>query len=156
MSVSSLRRFALLVLIAAASFGIFKCTSLRYKVNKDVFCRTGNFSKGRPLICIDEKNLSASPSRAVVWDVESKNGAVRSGRPVMINWFSQHSADLEITMQTAGCTEPVSCDARGHCWTTVLPQKLGEGEEKVCRYGIRLGDKMIDPEDTIVITPCCY
>jgi hypothetical protein len=156
MSVSFPRRFALLLCIAATSFGIFKCTSWRYVHNKEVFCRAGNFSKGRPLICIDEKNLSASPPNAIVWDVEPKSSGMRSSRPVIINWYSQQAADLQITMETPGCTAPVTCDGRGHCSTTVSPQTFAKREQKVCRYGIKLGDKLTDPEDDIVLTPCCY
>lgn len=152
-SVSVPRRFALLLLIALASFVIFKCTSFRYKQNREVFCRSGNYSESHPLICIDQRNLAANPSHARVYDTESKNGK-STGRPVTIHWFAQRTADIRIEMHTSGCTERVTCDGLGHCWTTT--KKLGEREkEKVCTYGIMIGDKTIDDEDDIILTPCC-
>ena len=152
-SVSVPRRIALLLLITVASVVIFKCTSFKYKQNREVFCRTGNFSKSHPLICIDEHTLTASPSNAYVYDTESKNG-LSTGRPVTINWFSQRTADLRIDMKTAGCTTPVACDGLGHCSATT--KKLEMKAEKRCTYGIAIGDKSVDPDDDIILTPCCH
>lgn len=147
-------RVVLLLLIAFASFAIFKCTSFKYKVNTETFCRTGNFSESRPLICVDEVTLSASPSHARAYDTEAKHG-ISTGRAVTINWFSQHTADLQITMKTDGCTTPVRCDGLGHCTATVIKLRPRE-TNKVCTYGMAIGDKSIDPEDDIVLNPCCH
>ena len=154
MSVSAPRRFALLLLIAATPFVIFKCTSYKYSQNREVFCRAGNFSATRPLICVDENTLSASPSHAKAYDTESKHG-LSTGRPVTINWYSQRTADLQITMKTDGCTTPVRCDGLGHCSATVIKLRAGE-TNKVCTYGMAIGDKSVDPDDDIILTPCCH
>ena len=149
-----MRRIVLLLLVVAVSSMFDRCTTDRYRRNREVFCRTGNFSKSHPLICVDEKTLTASPSHAVVYDTESKNG-VSTGRAVTIHWFSQKTADLRITMKTDGCTAPVMCDGLGHCWTTTNKLRAGEGK-RVCTYGMAIGDKSVDPEDDIILTPCCY
>ena len=152
--VSVPRRFVLLLLIAVASFAIFKCTSFKYNANKETFCRSGNFSETRPLICVDENTLTASPSHAKAYDTESKHG-LSTGRPVTINWYSQHTADLQITMKTDGCTTPVRCDGLGHCSATVIKFRAGE-TKRVCTYGMAIGDKSVDPDDDIILTPCCH
>lgn len=155
MSVSSLRRSARLLMIAAASFGILKCACLKNKVTPPAAggCPTAAYSKGFPSICI-MPDLTASPSPAPVYDVEPNARNMRSTTPVTINWFSERGGPLQITMETAGCTTPVSCDGKGHCEATVTMQTLREGETKVCHYGVTLGDRKYDPD--IVITPCCY
>lgn len=151
---SAPRRFVFLALMGLASFAIFKCTSFKYNANRETFCRSGNFSASRPMICVDEKTLTASPSHAKAYDTESKNG-VSNGRAVTINWYSQHTADLQITMKTDGCTTPVRCDGLGHCTATVIKLRAGE-TNKVCTYGMAIGDKSIDPDDDIVLNPCCH
>lgn len=153
MSVLVPRRFALLLLIAATPFVIFKCTSYKYTENREVFCRSGNFSKSHPLICVDEHTLTASPSHAYVYDMESKKG-LSTGRPVTIHWFSQRTADLRIEMKTAGCTSTVVCDGLGHCMATT--KKLEATTERRCTYGMTIGDKSVDPDDDIILTPCCH
>lgn len=148
------RPFAILLLLAFASFVIFKCASYKYNQNREFFCRSGNYSESHPLICVNERTLQASPSHARVYDIEAKNGRP-TGRPVTIHWFSQRTADLRITMKTQGCTEPVKCDRLGHCWATTM--RLAEGQShKVCTYAIELGDDTVDPEDDIVLNPCCH
>ena len=153
-SVSVPRRFALLLLIAVASVVIFKCSYFRYKLNREVLCRTGNYSRSHPLICIDEHTLTASPSPAYVYDTESKNG-VTTGRAVTVHWFSQRTADLHIEMRTSACTDKVACDGLGHCSATMKKLDVGEKERR-CHYGIAIRDKSVDPEDDIILTPCCH
>lgn len=154
-SVSVPRRFALLLIVIAAALSSFTCTSYRYRKNIDVRCTAGNFSKNHPLICIDERNLTANPSHAVVHDIEGKNGAP-TGRPVRIDWYAQRTSDLIVSMKTEGCVQrPVECDHLGHCWaiTMKLPTDV---KQKVCTYGMQIGDRSLDPDDDIVMTPCCY
>lgn len=154
MSVSSLRRFALLLSIAVASFGILKCACLNHG-RKPVGCPTAPYSKISPSICITA-NLTASPSGAHVYDVVPSAGNMPTTTPVTIDWYSQRGGDLQVTMETSGCTTPVICDGKGHCSAKVSMQTLREGQEKVCKYSFVIGDKKYDPDDTIVITPCCY
>jgi hypothetical protein len=152
MSVSSARRFALPLVVLTVSFVIFKCGTYRSLRHPETFCTVGNNSPSKPMICVDDQNLSANPHHAWMYDVESKNHQP-TNRPVVVQWFSQHTADLQIQMITPNCTEPVQCDGRGHCWTTV--KKLTDSYPKVCHYSITLGDTKYDPEDDIVINPCC-
>lgn len=154
MSASSLRRFALLLFIAAASFGILECTCATHR-QPAVGCPTEPYSKSNPSICIMD-NLTASPSHAPVYDVQPDAGNMPTTSPVTIHWFSQRGGNLQITMETAGCTTPVTCDGKGHCKATVTTQTLRDEEKKVCKYSFVIGDKKYDPEDTIIITPCCY
>ena len=153
-SASAPRRFVLLLVLGLACLVIFQCTSFKYNKNREVFCTSGNYSESRPLICVDERNLTVSPSHAHAYDIESKNMRP-TGRPVTINWYSQRTADLRVNMITAGCTTPVECDGLGHCSAKAL--KLREGEsEKVCKYSFVIGDKSVDPDDDIILTPCCH
>jgi hypothetical protein len=153
MSVSSLRRFALLLLIAVASFAILQCTcNQRTPVFTGAGCPTTTYLKSNPSICV-MSDLTASPSPAPVYDVAPDARNMRTSTPVTINWYAQSGGPLQVTMETAGCTTPVRCDG-GHCSANVMMQTLRESESKVCHYSVTLGYQKADPD--IVITPCCY
>jgi hypothetical protein len=149
MSASITRRSALLLVLI--SIAIFRCSSMYRKA--DVFCRAGNGSASHPMICVDEQTLTANPSPAHVFDVESDNGHP-TNRTVVIHWFTQHSADLHVTFKTEECTEPVVCDGRGECMARV--KRLNAGEHRRCTYGMTIGTSKIDPDGDIVVDPCCW
>jgi hypothetical protein len=151
MSVPVVRRSALLLGVLL-SIAIFKCGSIRHR-SVEVFCETGNGSKSRPMICVDERTLTANPSPAFVCDVEGENGHP-TNRTVVIHWFTKRSADLHVDFKTDACTEAVQCDGRGHCWARV--KKLNRPDEhRRCTYGMTLGKNMIDPDGDVVVDPCC-
>ena len=141
----------LLVVVVVSFFCIFKCSS--YRTGNEVFCTSGNGSKSRPMICVDERTLTASPSPAHVFDVESDNGNP-TNRTVVVHWFTQHSADFHVTFKTDSCTEPVVCDGRGHCMAKV--KRLNGNEHRQCTYGMTIGDNKIDPDGNLVVDPCCW
>ena len=151
MSTQVIRRSALLLMVLI-SVSIFKCSST-YQTKNELFCSSGNYSKSRPLICVNEQTLTANPSPAHVFDVEAKDGHP-TNRTVVIHWFTQHSADLHVTFQTQECTEPVICDGRGHCMARV--KRLNGNEHRQCTYGMTLGDSKIDPDGTLIVDPCCW
>ncbi|HEV8659807.1 MAG TPA: hypothetical protein VGS96_14450 [Thermoanaerobaculia bacterium] len=104
------------------------------------------------MICVVE-GLVAKPKEAYIYDVEPDSPEKRSSRHVKIHWFSQRTVDLDVTFKTAGCVENLTCDRRGHCEATVSVT-LKKGEQKRCTYKTKLfGQK--DPEEDIVINPCC-
>jgi hypothetical protein len=176
MSVSLARRFGFLLMVAVTCFTIFKCGSYRSDYRSNAFCKAGNNSMGRPMICVDENTLTANPNPASVWDVEPKNFEPKneqpSNRPVVIHWFSQGTADLIVSFDKGNerCTEPVVCDHTGHCWATVRKidfypdPKLSRKQNwenamkarRQCRYNMRLGDRKLDPDADIVVDPCCW
>lgn len=158
MTVTVLRRFAFLLGMLVISFAIFKCgSSSRYaRERAEVFCKTGNGSPNRPMICVDERTLIANPREARVFEVDAKNNKP-TNRAVEIHWFTQRAADLRVDFNkdNSSCTEPVMCDGTGHCWTKARRLNAGEKERR-CTYGMRLGENVLDPESDIVITPCCW
>jgi hypothetical protein len=149
MSASVTRRYILLLVLI--SVAIFRCSSMH--TTDESFCHAGNGSKSRPMICVDEKTLTANPGIAHVFDVESDSGHP-TNRTVVIHWFTQQSADLHVAFKTEECTEPVVCDGRGHCMARV--KRLSGNEHRQCTYGMTIGDNKIDPFADIVVDPCCW
>lgn len=156
MPVSPARRLALLVVLVVVSF---QCTSFSRK--NDVFCRSGNGSKSHPLICVDDKTLTASPNPAHVFDREAKDSGP-SDRAVVINWYAMRTADLQIKYgDNTSCTDEPQCDGRGHCWATVKRLqtpvgKDGRQQNNQCKYRVTLGNTKYDPDSDIVVEPCCW
>jgi hypothetical protein len=132
----------------------------KYPRAPESFCTSGNGSKSRPMICVDENTLKGDPPTAHVFDVESKGGKP-SNVPVTIHWFTQHTADLQITFRDNSCVGPVTCDGAGHCWATVkkldTPRDAdGRPTSRSCVYDLKLRSSDFDPSDTIVVDPCCW
>ncbi len=152
MSVRIMRRYAFLLALLL-TVTIFRCSS-SMRQSTDEFCKAGNGSKARPLICVDERNLTASPAVAHVFDVEP-DGDLPSSRTVVVHWFTQHTADLRIDFKDTSCTEPVQCDGHGHCWAKVKRLSTAT-EHRQCRYGMTLGDGKLDPDGDLVVDPCCW
>jgi hypothetical protein len=156
MPVSLVRRFAVLLILSVAAFGIFKCTYYYTTKHQDVFCPSGNGSPSRPMICVDERTLTASPHHAKVYDVEAKSdGHTRSDRPVVIQWYTQKTADLKIKF-IDDCMEKVDCDGIGNCSAKVKIRLKKGDKPTTCRYSMTLGATKFDPEDDIVVNPCCW
>lgn len=157
MSVSLVRRSALLLVILAATCRpVTKQGPPPPPPPGDVFCTTGNGSKSRPMICVDD-NLSANPHSAPVYDVEAdnQNPPQPSNKPVVIHWFAQHSVNLQISWKDDSCADKIVCDGFGEC-TAKIKIKLKKGETKRCTYGMSLGNSKLDPDDDIVVNPCCW
>lgn len=151
MSVPVLRRYALLLALLLP-VAIFRCSSLH--PSQEEFCKAGNGSKSRPMICVDQQTLTANPAVAHVFDVEAGNGHP-TDRTVVVHWFTQRSADLKVSFKSDECTEPVQCDGRGHCWARVK-RLTSPQEHRRCTYGMTLGDSKIDPDADLVVDPCCW
>ena len=153
MSISLVRRSALLLVILTAACRPF--TIQRPPPPGDVFCTTGNGSESRPMICVDD-NLSANPHSAPVYDVEADNQHPPrpSNKPVVIHWFAQHSVNLQISWKDTSCADKIVCDGSGEC-TSKIKIKLKKGETKRCTYSMSLGNSKLDPDDDIVVNPCC-
>ncbi|HUP44155.1 MAG TPA: hypothetical protein VM779_01450 [Thermoanaerobaculia bacterium] len=119
---------------------------------KETFCQQGNYSKGRPLICIDNDTLQPHPQPAPVWDYEGFNGNP-TNTPVVIHWFTQRTANLGISFAPgSNCVGEVHCNGRGRCIAVVQP--LGEGEEqRQCKYDVIVDGKRNDPD--LIVNPCC-
>ena len=148
---ASVTRRSILLLLVLISVATFRCSSTYRK--GDLFCSKGNGSPSHPLICVDEKTLTANPSPAHVFDVEA-DGGQPTNRAVVIHWFTQRTADLHVTFKTDSCTEPVECDGRGHC--TAKVKRLDAGEHRRCTYGMTIGSSKIDPDGDLVVDPCCW
>ena len=157
------RRFALL-LIAVLALAALQCQHQNIPVakkmtegpeltqeEKEVFCRKGNYSKGRPMICINNATLQPDPETAYVWDYEGVNGNP-TNNPVVVHWFTRRTGNLEIVFNEEDCVEAVQCNGRGHCMARVRP--LGGGTPRQCKYDILLDGQKNDPG--LVVNPCCW
>ena len=155
MSVSLVRRSALLLVILATTCRPFTNPPPPPAPAADVFCTTGNGSESRPMICVDD-NLLANPRSARVYDVEADNQRPPqpSNKPVVIHWFAQHSVNLQISWTDTSCADKIDCDGSGEC-KAKIKIKLKKGETKRCTYGVSLGNSKLDPEGDIVVNPCC-
>ena len=149
------RRLLLLasLTVALAAFTITHCKTTNYgQPPRETRCVRGNYSASRPIICVDERTLTADPDPAKLFDVEVDNGQ-RSNRPVTIHWFTQRTGDLNIQFADNSCVEDLKCDTPGHCSARVLP--LNANQPRRCKYTIWIGKEKRDPE-LFIVNPCCW
>lgn len=171
MSISSLRRFAVLLAVALVSFLIFACQSMKTKspdakrqqstrdilMRQDIFCEESNKSMSRPLICVDDREGRSVPGSIRIHDVEASPDGYPTKHPVTVHWFTRRSANLQLKYKSDGCrvlTQP-ECDGRGHCEATVNVRLEKDAKPQKCTYGISV-DALKDPYGDIIIQPCCY
>ncbi len=161
MSVLDTRRFALLPVIMVALL-TFSCPPYRKKIvlppPPPDFCTDPSGPPWRPVICVDENNLTADPKVSVDMDVEPDDNNNPSNRPVVIYWRTHHRANLQLKFKDESCVETPNCNGQGHCSAQVKPLALNQKGKKIvrrCTYEMLNGDKKDDEAD-IVITPCCW
>ena len=158
------RRFAPL-LVALLAVAVFQCRPhvaapapdvraseiVLTQEEKEIFCKRGNLSKGRPMICIDNATLQPDPANAYIWDVEGSNGQPTT-LPVKVNWFTRRSGNLQIEFAAgSNCVTNMQCNGRGHCVATVQP--LQGDKERQCKYDVVLNGQRYDP--LVTVNPCC-
>ena len=129
-------------------------------------CTSGNKSKNKPIICVDDGTLAANPSPAPVWDVEKKRGTTDqpSNRPVTIRWIAKDTVNLQVKFKDESCVKSadVKCDGYGECtakikpidWNTIADPD-GDGKKYLpCKYDLSATN--IDPEGDLIVNPCCW
>jgi len=148
-SVSPLRRFALLTVLAVVSFQCAPVRKPQFDRERDHFCTSGNYSKSHPMICVDDATLAADPDSAHVFNVQPDANNHPSNKPVVIHWFAQHGGDIQIKFLNTSCVDQLHCEG-GHCVAVVRTQS----SHTTCKYEISIGDMKKDPD--IVVDPCCW
>ena len=132
----------------------------------DNFCDKGNSSKNQPFICVDHNTLMADPALANAWDKEKGPDGRPSNKPVKIRWNAKQTINLEIEFKDESCVvkKKPDCDGEGACvvkikdidWAAV-PDPDGDGKKYlVCKYDLKLGGTLIDPEAEMSVNPCCW
>jgi hypothetical protein len=128
-------------------------------------CSSGNKSKNKPIICVDDKTLLPEPASARVWDVEKERGTqeARTSRPVKIRWIAKDTIDLRIKFKDETCVTnaAVKCDGQGECTATLKSidwekvPKDAEGKQYLpCKY--ELSTPSADPDGELIVNPCCW
>ena len=162
------RRAVILLVVVLVSLVTASCTLTtsqpkprdlprHYEPGAEVFCKAGNNSPSRPLICVNEQTLQAMPDPAPVYDFEAKDHYPTT-KPVVVHWFTQRSANLQIRFTESGCVGRVKCDGLGHCWAKVRPLDTeidkGKHKPKACKYELNIDGKVVDP--LLDVNPCCW
>lgn len=160
MSATLSRRLAFLLVVSSMSFPIIDCgkRAAPPPPPPTSVCDHGNNSKIKPVICVDESALTADPKTAYVCDFEPEpnDPHKKSTTPVKIQWVGKHGGAFRIKLKVGGTScfdEPDCKTTAGKCFATV--KALNEGEtERRCTVSI-VAPGQADPDQDIVINPCC-
>jgi len=165
MTVVQPRRFALLllILIAVVVAGL-RCSTYHLPTVAEPpdYCVGPTGPNYRPVICVDETTLTASPSVQIAWDVEpsAENRRTPSNRPSMIFWRTHRQFNLQLSFADQSCVDQVQCNGQGHCQAVVKPLEMVNGIKQTRRCTYRMLDgsnpAKADDDADIVVTSCCW
>jgi hypothetical protein len=161
MAVVKSRRFAVLLFVIASA-ATFRCGTYHLPAVAEPpdFCITPTGPYWRPVICVDETNLTANQRVTVASDVEPDDHKTPSNRPVTIFWRTHHQFNLQLEFADTSCVDQVQCDGHGHCSAVVKPLAMVQGvkQNRRCTYRMLDGSNAAKKDDDgdIVIQPCCW